>query len=92
MIQFYAVLLASFAICPYKEKQTQQDFYCGMPQATQGKMYRTSFLPWMAVFSRVRLYFISTRKLLFLCDYFVSAEGTDFGKSKDYLHLEAEED
>ena len=33
--RFYAVLLASFAICPYKEKQTQPDFCCGMPQEKQ---------------------------------------------------------
>ena len=28
--------LASFAICPCNEKQTQLDFYCGMPQASHG--------------------------------------------------------
>ena len=33
-LRFYAVLLASFAICPYKEKQTQPEFNRGMPQAS----------------------------------------------------------
>lgn len=48
------------------------------------KMYRTSVLTRMVVFSRVfsrvRLCFISTHKLPFWYDYFVSAEGTDFSK------------